>query len=109
VVRITSESQFWQGRIEESGTVFVIAPGLRRVVGPVSLQTYVAASLFRGDQVHDDLTHLFQDVDAIPELPEMHVGEIAEIEAAHIERIRTRVREVAYGLWLGPFGQRPNV
>jgi len=100
MVRITSQSQFWQGRIEASGTVFVIAPGLRRVVGPVNLQTYIAARLFRGEHVHDDLTRLFRDVDAIPELPDVHVGDLTEIEAAHIERIRRRVQEIAYGLWL---------
>ena len=99
VVRITSDSRLWNSRIDPAGTVYVFAPGLRRVVGPVSLATFVASRQFRTDRASEELSRLFEDIDAIPRLPDVHIGDLDEIEAIQRERVRQRVRELAYELW----------
>lgn len=71
---VSSNPEHWEGRIEgpsgSGGTVFLIAPGFRRFLGPVPLSRYVAASLElkRGNVVHDVGRFLHQ-IEAHPEPP----------------------------------------
>jgi hypothetical protein len=42
VMVVSSEPEHWQGKIEESGILYLISPGLRKFVGPKSLSTFLA-------------------------------------------------------------------
>jgi hypothetical protein len=98
-MQISRTPAFWEGRIDDDGTVFVIAPGLRRVVGPVGLGVLVAARLIPNQIVDQRLTDLFQAAESIPALPDIHVDDLEQTRAEQIQIVRQRVREVAYEHW----------
>jgi hypothetical protein len=47
-ILVASEPRFWAGTFLEVGAVWVIAPGLKRCVGPVALPDYIADAVGRG-------------------------------------------------------------
>ncbi|MBS0189683.1 MAG: HNH endonuclease [Planctomycetes bacterium] len=75
VVQITSTPAFWRDRIDANGAVFAIAPGLRRVVGPVDLATFIAARQFPDEVIDQQLTDLFRAVESSPPLPRFHASD----------------------------------
>lgn len=99
VVKMSSTPAFWQGRIDADGAVFVIAPGLRRVVGPVGLPTFIAARQIRDQVVDQRLTDLFGAVENTPPIPAFHVDNLEAVVNEQIEKMRQRVREVSYEHW----------
>lgn len=65
---ISTNPSFWQGRIDDDGTLFVVAPGLRQYVGPISVAEYLEVKLNNSiDPVA--LVELFRSVSAIQPLP----------------------------------------
>jgi hypothetical protein len=68
VIQISSDSSLWKGKIGRDGTLFVIAPGFRKYVGPISLVEYLAAKEHEPDNV-SPLTNLFSRVDSMTPLP----------------------------------------
>lgn len=68
VIQVSSEPSFWEGRISRDGALFVVAPGFREYVGPISLGEYLAAREHNPDYV-SPLTNLFSRVDNMAPLP----------------------------------------
>jgi hypothetical protein len=71
-IEITSNRSHWNSYIEEGASVFVIAPGLQRYVGPLSFIRYLN-TLHGLDYISKEFNELIKDIEKIPELPPFHI------------------------------------
>ncbi len=71
-IQISSDANHWSGEIDKDGSVFVIAPGLRRVAGPVNLLEFLAARKGDLDCTHP-LMDLLRTVDELPPPPPFEI------------------------------------
>ncbi len=67
-IEICSELNLWKEKINENGIIFVIAPGFRKYVGPISFQEYIAVKTNLISISHP-LKDLFNDINSIGSLP----------------------------------------
>jgi len=65
---VSSNRADWEGRVHSSGQVFVVAPGLRRFAGPLTLEAYRAGKL-RADKGPADFQKLVLQVNSLPPKP----------------------------------------
>lgn len=71
-MQVTADPSHWDGHIPNgSGLVFVVVPGLRRSVGPVPLEEYIAWKLQATN--HAALDSLNHDMEQFGELPPYHL------------------------------------
>jgi len=67
-IEISSDPSMWSGRIDDDGTVFVIAPGFGKFVGPISLADYIGTRT-ETTTTSNPLSQLFSIVQSIGPLP----------------------------------------
>lgn len=74
MIAVSDEQEHWQGKIpRDNGIVFVIAPGLRRYVGPKLLSAIIAHRLHL--TTDDDLNHLENSISRHSQLPPFNATE----------------------------------
>lgn len=70
-IQISENPEHWAGRGLENGVVYVVSPGLRRCVGPISLSDFLAHHL---DQAKcEALIQLEREIESVPPLPPAHI------------------------------------
>jgi hypothetical protein len=70
-VAVTTNPNHWANVIPAEGMVFIVIPGLKRVVGPVGLGEYIAWK--DHDARHEKLDQLKDEMNRVAELPPYHL------------------------------------
>lgn len=68
-VRISYNPKHWDQRIQKEGLVYVVAPGLRRYVGPVDIEDYTQAREGNFNIKTQELSDLFKAIQNLPPPP----------------------------------------
>lgn len=71
LVQITEDRKHWEGRIPREGHVFIVVPGLRKCVGPVSVPAYIAHRL--GYSSDEELSALARELERYKKIPPFHI------------------------------------
>lgn len=85
-VQISETLEHWVGRGLENGVAYVISPGLRKFVGPISLPDMIAHRINEVKNVA--LTQLEQEVGAVPPLPPTHIDQVDQVDQVDSEMAR---------------------
>jgi hypothetical protein len=67
---VCSDPTIWQGKVPDDGMLWVVAPGLGRFAGPMSLEQYLVGRL---DPASGPLAELNTYIQAAPALPFVHL------------------------------------
>ena len=99
---ISDEPTLWAGKIPEGGTVWVVAPGLRRYAGPMSLVEYL------NDRHHGpspSLAPLLQYIRNAAKLPPFHLPQDGDVGGQPSALSHEKVAVAAYFRWLARGGE----
>jgi hypothetical protein len=67
MIKISSDKTLWENKILDEGLVYVIIPGLRRFVGPLSLNDFIAHK--NKEKMNKELSILEQEMSNIAKIP----------------------------------------
>ncbi len=98
-IQITETPEYWRGRVSDDGDAYLVAPGLRRYVGPVPLAEYIGARMLGPTGGGPALNAFLRAVESVPLPPPFQLMEPEAAVREQIDSMKRRLRETAYELW----------